>query len=276
MARTRVRIRIASLLPVLALSAASVLLTGCGADSGPEPDAGRGEARPGDGKPVVVVTTTWEGAFAKAAGAEDITVIVPPSTHHAPDYDPKPSDLAAVAKADFVLYAPFEPYAAKIKEAAGSKAELVEVGLDNDADKVKAEVDRLGKLFGTEQAATTWKTGFDTEYKKLSGELKAAWPGGKSPNVVAQVFTAWSAKLAGATTVGTYGPEAVTPAQLADLSKKKPALVLDNAHMSTGTVLPDSGATQVKIVNYPGEDLDLLAVYRTAAAELKKAMGATS
>ncbi|MFJ3583430.1 metal ABC transporter solute-binding protein, Zn/Mn family [Streptomyces sp. NPDC090127] len=272
MARTRVRI--SSLLPVLALSAAAALVTGCGGDTG---SSGDGEgAAPRDGKPVVVVTTTWEGAFAKAAGAEDITVIVPPSTHHAPDYDPKPSDLAAVAKADFVLYAPFEPYAAKIKEAAGSDAELVEVALDNDADRIRDEVARLGGLFGTEKAAATWQTGFDAEYTKLSEGLKGAWPGGKSPNVVAQVFTGWSAKLAGATTVGTYGPEAVTPAQLAELSKKKPSLVLDNAHMSTGTVLPDSGATQVKIVNYPGEDLDLLAVHRAAAAELKKAMGAVA
>ncbi|WP_395365701.1 hypothetical protein ACHGLA_32410 [Streptomyces sp. YH02] len=47
-------------------------------------------------KPVVVATTTWEGAFAKAAGAEDVTVIVPQSVHHAPDatsvgtYGPEP------------------------------------------------------------------------------------------------------------------------------------------------------------------------------------------
>ena len=114
----------------------------------------------------MVVTTTWEGALAKAAGAEDIKVIVPQSVHHAPDYDPKPSDLAAVAKADFVLYAPFEPYAAKIKEAAGSKAKLVEVNLDNDPDKVNAEVAELGKLFGTENAAAAWKSGFDTEYDR--------------------------------------------------------------------------------------------------------------
>ncbi len=264
MARTRVRIS-----SLLALSAALVLVTGCGDDSD---SSSKGGTESKKGKPVVVATTTWEGAFAKAAGAEDVEVIVPQSVQHAPDYDPKPSDLAAVAKADFVLYAPFEPYAEKIKEAAGSKAELVEVKLDNDADKVNAEVARLGKLFGTESAATTWKTAFDTEYARLSKDLKAAWPGGKSPAVVSQVFTAWSAKMAGATTVGTFGPEAVTPAQLADLSGKKPALVLDNAHMSTGTVLPDSGARQIKIVNYPGEDLDLLPVYRNAATELKKAM----
>ncbi|MGW6944667.1 metal ABC transporter solute-binding protein, Zn/Mn family [Streptomyces xanthophaeus] len=268
MARTRVRI--SSLLALT--TAALALVTGCGSDDAPSEAGGS----PRGGKPVVVVTTTWEGAFAKAAGAEDVTVIVPTSVHHAPDYDPKPSDLAAVAKADFVLYAPFEPYAAKIKAAAGSKARLVEVSLDNDADKAGAEVARLGKLFGTEEAAARWKTGLDTEHAKLSAELKAAWPGGRSPAVVSQVFTAWSAKLAGATTVGTYGPEAVTPAQLAELSGKKPSLVLDNVHMSTGAVLPDSGARQVPIVNYPGDDLDLLAVYRNAAAELKKAMAATS
>ncbi|MFB7183339.1 metal ABC transporter solute-binding protein, Zn/Mn family [Streptomyces sp. NPDC056257] len=274
MARTRGRIP-----SLLALSAAVLLTAGCGDDGGTGSGAAGDSPAPAGApaakeKPVVVVTTTWEGAFARAAGAQDVKVIVPQSVHHAPDYDPKPSDLAAVAKADFVLYAPFEPYAAKIKEAAGSKAKLVEVNLDNDPDKVKAEVDKLGALFGTADAATQWKTGFDTEYAKLNKDVQAAWPGGKSPSVVSQVFTGWAAKLAGATPVGTFGPEAVTPSQLADLSAKKPALVLDNAHMSTGTVLPDSGAKQVKIVNYPGEDLDLLPVYRNAAAELKKAMGA--
>ncbi|MFD4372346.1 metal ABC transporter solute-binding protein, Zn/Mn family [Streptomyces sp. NPDC058486] len=267
MARTRVRHpRIA---PLVALSAALPLLTGCGGEEA----ASSGTSDAKNGKPVVVVTTTWEGAFAKAAGAEDITVIVPQSVHHAPDYDPKPSDLAAVAKADFVLYAPFEPYAAKIKEAAGSKAKLVEVNLDNDPAKAGAEVARLGALFGTEDAAAQWKTRLDAEVTKLNGELKSAWPDGKSPAVVTQVFTGWAAALAGATPVGTYGPEPVTPAQLAELSAKKPAFVLDNAHMSTGTVLPDAGAEQIAIVNYPGEDLDLLAVYRKAAAEVKKAMG---
>nr|WP_203549579.1 hypothetical protein [Actinospica acidiphila] len=180
-----------------------------------------------------------------------------------------------MADADFVLYAPFEPYAEKFKEAAGGDAELVEVDLDNDADKAKAEVTRLGEMFGTEATAAEWITSFDTEYGKLQKDLKSAWPDGKAPTVVAQVFSAWSAKLAGAEVVGTYGPEAVTAEQLSDLSKKKPQLVLDNVHMTTGTVLPDSGARQVGIVNYPDEDLDLLTVYKNAATTLEKAMNAS-
>ncbi|MEU3603389.1 zinc ABC transporter substrate-binding protein [Streptomyces sp. NPDC006798] len=263
MARTRVRIPL-----LLALSATLVAVADCGSDD--SPDAGEGKRK---GGPRVVVTTTWEGAFAKAAGAEDIKVIVPQSVHHAPDYDPKPSDLAAVAKADFVLYAPFEPYAEKIKEAAGSKAELIEVALENEPGNVKAEVTRLAGKFGTQSDAAGWNRAFDTEYATLRAGLKSAWPGGRSPSAVSHAFSRWAADMAGITTVGTFGPEPVTPGQLSGLSGKKPALVLDNAHMSTGTVLPDSGAEEVDIVNYPGDELDLLTVYRDAAAALKKAMG---
>ncbi|MEU0374929.1 zinc ABC transporter substrate-binding protein [Streptomyces sp. NPDC006283] len=270
----RIRVRIARVPSVLALSLSTALVltaTACGSGKADSADTRTSGKKNGDA-PVVVATTTWEGALAKAAGAKEVKVIVPSSAQHAPDYDPKPSDLAAVAGADFVLYAPFEPYAAKIKEAAGSDAKLVEVNLDNDADKASAEVSRLGKLFGTEDAAAKWDSSFKSEYGTLQKELKAAWPGGKAPAVVAQVFSVWSAKMTGAQVVGTYGPEAVTAKQLSDLAKKKPAYVFDNVHMTTGEVLPDSGAKQVEIVNYPGTDLDLLAVYKNAADTITKAM----
>ncbi|MFE1442384.1 metal ABC transporter solute-binding protein, Zn/Mn family [Streptomyces sp. NPDC058739] len=274
MARNRVRIaRVPSLLALSLSTALLLTATACGSgeeDAAGGPDSGAG-GKNGDA-PVVVATTTWEGAFAKAAGAEDVTVIVPPSAQHAPDYDPKPSDLAAVAAADFVLYAPFEPYAEKIRQAAGSSAKLVEVALDNDAGKASAEVTRLGALFGTEEAAARWNTSFESTYGTLRKDLKAAWPGGRAPAVVAQVFSVWAARMAGAKVTGTYGPEAVTAGQLADLVKKKPSYVFDNVHMTTGEVLPDAGAEQVEIVNYPGGDLDLLAVYKNAADTIEKAM----
>ncbi|WP_406229430.1 ABC transporter substrate-binding protein [Nocardia sp. NBC_01009] len=246
----------------LALSV-GVLLSGC---------SGTDDKHDAEHHPTVVATTAWEAGFAKAAGIDDVQVIVPASVHHAPDYDPKPSDLTAVAEADFVLYAPFEPFAAKIKEAAGSRAKLIEVNLDNSADKVTAQVQALGKEFGTASAAESWSSTFIAEYDRLGKEVRATWPGGKQPTVVAQVFSTWAAQLAGAQVVGTYGPEAVTPGQLAELAAKKPDFVLDNAHMSSGTALPDSGAKQVSIVNFPGQDYDLLGVYRNAEVALKKAM----
>lgn len=269
MAHLRVPFR--PLAAVAALSAGLTLLTACGGGSG---GSGADKSSGGSGAsagPVVVATSTWEAALAKAAGAKNVRYIVPASIRHAPDYDLKPSDLTAVAGADYVLYASFEPWAEKIKEAAGSRGKLIQVNLDNTPAAAKAEVTKLGKEFGTERAAAKWKSTFTTEWASLAKQVKATWPGGKAPAVASQKFTTWAAELAGAKVVGTYGPEAVTPAQLSALSAKKPAFVLDNENMSTGTVLPGSRAEQLNVVNYPGKDLDLLAVYRKAAGQLEKA-----
>ncbi len=252
-----------------ASSAGLLVLTGCGGSGTASSSAGT--AGPSKGGPAVVATTTWEAALARAAGASDVRYIVPASIRHAPDYDLKPSDLAAVAGADYVLYASFEPFAARIKDAAGSKAKLVELDLDNDPATTSADVTRLGELFGTRQQAHKWNTDFSSHWKSWTQQVKAAWPGGKPPVVVAQAYATWAAKLAGARLVGSYGPNQVTPAQLAQLTARKPQFVLDNENMSTGTVLPGSGARQLDIANYPGQDLDLTTVYRTAAAQMAKA-----
>ncbi|MFJ9417869.1 ABC transporter substrate-binding protein [Streptomyces sp. NPDC101227] len=255
-----------------ALSAGLLVLTACGG-SGDSDGSGDSGGKPRSGGPVVVATSSWEAALAKAAGAKNVQYIVPASIRHAPDYDLKPSDLTKVADADYVLYASFEPFAGRIKEAAGSKAKLVEVQLDNDPAATEAGVTKLGKLFGTERVATKWNATFAAQRKKLAQQVKSAWPGGKRPVVVAQAFTTWAAELAGAQLAGTYGPDQVTPAQLSKLSAKKPKFVLDNENMSTGTVLPGSGAKQLNIVNYPGADLDVIAVYRKAAEQMEKAFG---
>ncbi|MFJ6789366.1 metal ABC transporter substrate-binding protein [Streptomyces angustmyceticus] len=270
MARARVLVR-----PLVALSAGLLLVSGCGGSGASSKDASHGTSGKSGSGPVVVATTSWEAALAKAAGAENVRSLVPASIRHAPDYDLKPSDLSAVADADYVLYAPFEPFAGRIKEAASSRAKMIDLELDNSPAKTSANVTRLGKAFGTEQAAAKWNADLAAEWKSLAGRLKAARPDGKAPAVASQVFTTWAAKLAGARLVGTYGPEAVSPAQLSRLSAKKPAFVLENENMSTGTVLPGSGAKQLNIVNYPGKDLDLLAVYRKAAEQMTKAFAAS-
>ncbi|MEV7471822.1 zinc ABC transporter substrate-binding protein [Streptomyces kronopolitis] len=255
--------------PLTALSAGLLLLTGLtGCTTGSDKD---GSSAKGASGPVVVATSSWEAALAKAAGAKNVRSLVPPSVRHAPDYDLKPSDLAAVADADYVLYASFEPFAGRIKEAVGSKAKLIEINLDNAPDTAKGQVTKLGRKFGTEQAAASWNATFTARWDSLSRQVKASRPAGKPPVVAAQKFTTWAADLAGARVVGTYGPEAVTPDQLSSLTAKKPAYVLENENMSTGTVLPGSGAEQLNIANYPGKDLDLLGVYRKAAAQMEKA-----
>lgn len=247
----------------VALIAAALAAAGCGTD---------GHDHAEHGGPHVVATTGWEAAFAKAAGATDVTVIVPSSIKHAPDYDPKPSDLAAVTKADFVLYAQFEGFAGKITDAADSAAKTVAVNLDNSRANVVTEVQRLGDLFGTRPAADAWLQNFGGEYDRLAAEVKAAWRDGQAPKVVTQAFTGFAAQLSGAQVLGTYGPEPVTAGKVADLSALHPQYVLGNEQMDSGTVLPGTSATQITLTNYPTHDDDLLTIYRDAAAKITAAL----
>ncbi|MFY1692899.1 ABC transporter substrate-binding protein [Plantactinospora sp. WMMB782] len=241
----------------------ALLTTGCGGtDDEPSGEA----AAPAAGGPKVVASTSWVGSLAKAAGVTDITVVAPANVQHPPDYDPKPSDLAAVAGADYVLFAEFDGFAAKLKDAAGGKGQLVPVELENTPAKIRSEVTRLGGLFGTADKAAAWLTTFDREYANFSSGLKDVAPI-PPKTAVSHLFMAYWAEIVGFQVVGTYGPQPVSAGQLAELTAKKPAVVLANAHLP-GANPEIPGAKRVDIVNYPGADLDLLAVFRTNAERL--------
>ena len=221
------------------------------------------------GDPVVVASTSWAGAFATAAGARNVTLVAPASVPHAPDYDPKPSDLAKIATADYVLYAPFDSFAPRLKEAAGGQAKTVELNLENTPATIHAEVTRLGQLFGTSTQATQWLASFDRRYAELSTQTKAAMPQ-PAPNAVAQVFMAYWGEFAGLPVTGTFGPEPVTPGKLAELTALHPGVVLANAHLPDNPAI--TGASTVELINYPGTDLNLLEVFEENSRRLTAAV----
>lgn len=239
------------------------LLNACGSAEQPAPANDQTDG------PAVVASTSWAGAFATAAGAKNVTLVAPASVPHAPDYDPKPSDLAKIADADYVLYAPFDSFAPRLKEAAGGQAQTVELNLENTPNNIRAEVTRLGQLFGTSAQATQWLAAFDQRYAELSAQVKAAIPQ-PPPTAVAHVFMAYWREFAGLPVQGTYGPEPVTPGKLAELTALQPDLVLANAHLPSN---PDIlGARTIELINFPGEDLNLLGVFEENSRRLTDAV----
>jgi len=253
---------------VLAL-AASLLLFACAA-SAQEVAA---PARPSVFAGKVVASTTWAAAFARAAGAADIVVVAPANLPHPPDYDPRPSDLAAIAEARFVVMAPFDGFARRLREAAGSTAQVVTVDLVNSPEAIHSEVAKLGRVFGTEAAAAAFLRDFDAEYARLTAETTAKL-GPDRPKAVAQRFMAQWARLAGLELLGTYGPGPLQPAQLAELVEKRPGVVLKNGHAeregapSSGRAIAEAArAKEVALVNFPS-DQDLLSVFRENARRL--------
>ncbi len=217
----------------------------------------------------MVASTSWAGAFATAAGATNVTLVAPASVPHAPDYDPKPSDLAKIAAADYVLYAPFDSFAPRLKEAAGGQAQTVQLNLENTPNTIRSEVTRLGQLFGTSAQATQWLATFDQRYAELSAQAKAAIPQ-PAPNAVAHVFMAYWGEFAGLPVQGTFGPEPMTPGKLVELSALQPGAVLANAHLPSNPAIPS--ARTVELINYPGPDLNLLGVFEENTRRLTTAL----
>lgn len=230
--------------------------------------------------PKVVASTTWVAAFARAAGATDVTVVAPASFAHPPDYDPRPSDLVAVASADIVLMAPFDGFAQRLRDATGSKAKVDRVDLENTPEKIRSEVTRLAKLLGTEPAAQGFMKRFDAEYANLSAEVRAKI-GPSRPVAVAHRFMAyWASGFAGLEVAGIYGPKPLAPAELADLVGKMPGVVFRNGHVerpegpSAGRAIADNAkARDVMIINFPGANQDLLDVFRENARRIVAVLG---
>lgn len=211
--------------------------------------------------PHVVVSTSWIGAFAQLAGATDITVIAPSNLQHPPDYDPKASDLAAVADADFVLLAGFEGFAQRLMDAAGSDAKVEKIATEYYPEALTKEVSRLAALMGLDVADAEHNAShYGEHFMEEMARVKSAL-GDAQPVVVSHMYTGVWAMLAGLEPVATFGPKPMTATEVKSIANKKPTLIIENSHMPAGTDLSEvTGAVKVDAVNFPGDDMDLDAV----------------
>lgn len=116
--------------PALAGAALLALLgAGCGTEGG---DGGEAGASAAGGEPIAVVATTTHVAdFARQVGGRqvEVTQLLQPNTDPH-DYEPRPSDLRAVAEADVVLASggDLDGWIADVAERSGTDAEVVDVG----------------------------------------------------------------------------------------------------------------------------------------------------
>ena len=249
-------------MPLVAI--VSLAAAACGDDSSSslatEPAAAETTAAAAATDVHVVASTTWTGALAKLAGATDIDVIAPTTVLHPPDYDPKPSDLVAAAEADIVIYAEFESFAKRLVEAAGD-ATVFPITLENTAASIESEVLRLAAEMGTEEAARANLDAFLPQIADLGADAAANMPA-TAPVVVSQVFMAYWADWAGLTSAGTFGPQPMSAGDLSTLMDLKPAVIFDNYHVPGGQAFEAEGTPRIQLINYPGDDLDLLAVFQ--------------
>ena len=220
--------------------------------------------------PRVVASTNVVGAFARAAGATNVTLVAPASVRDASHYDPRQSDLAAARNADYVVYSSADESVARLRQAA-RHAVFIAVTPQPSAATIHEQVTKLARAMSTTPAATKWLAGFDRTYRRLSTRLRAI-PGTRRTRVVAHRNMPWWTDFAGVQLVGTYGPAALTRSEIARLKRTSPDLVFDDATSPVGRVLGSTGARVVELVNAPTGGRDLLEVFRRNAQAIELAL----
>jgi hypothetical protein len=213
---------------------------------------GRGDtAAPENG--VVVASTSWVAAIAYCAGAENVRVLAPADLRHPPEYELKPSDLAAASKASLILYAGWELFAKKLAETAGSaRVRALQITVSGDPAEIKAEAEKIAGLLGTTEKYQAWAAAFDDFTGLLRARALRAWAGKRVIVNQAQApFIAWL----GLEIAGEYGPAEPSPALVLDMVRTGPALVIDNYHNPVGQPIAEAArAPRLELLNFPGKD----------------------
>jgi zinc transport system substrate-binding protein len=220
--------------------------------------------------PTVLASTSWTAAIARAAGASDAASVAPADIRHPPEYELKPSDLLKARDADVIVYAGYEKFAQRLSEtAAANGRRSLRLVTDNRPDSLIAESAKLAELLGTKPAQAAWAEGFRAYAEAVRERVRAAWP--KRRAAVQTSLKAWMEWM-GFEVVGVFGPGEPSPAQMLELLKAKPDIVIDNYHNPSGAVLAESlKAPYAVLINFPGKDgsSSLEDVYAYAEKELR-------
>jgi hypothetical protein len=219
-----------------------------------------------------LASTSWTAAFARAAGADSVVVLAPVELKHPPEYELKPSDLAAVRNAAVVVYAGYEKFAKKLAETAGASGLLtLRIQTTNAPETIKAEARKIADALGTREKFEEWVPAFDALAAETRLRVLEAYPDRRA--VVHKMQRPFAETL-GLDIVGEFGPAEPSPSLVLELVRKKPALVLDNYHNPSGFPVAEStGAAYAQLINFPGKDgtRSIEDVYAYNAAALEKA-----
>lgn len=221
---------------------------------------------------LVLASTSWLGAMATAAGAENVRILAPLDLRHPPEYELKPSDLVAAGKADIIIYAGWEQFAEKLADTAGSAGvRTITVRTSNDPAEFKAEAAKIARALGTEEKLEKWWGAFLPFAEDLREKVMALYPDRRAVvNRMQTPYVAWM----GFEIIGEFGPAEPSPAVILELAQMRPALVLDNYHGPSGWPIAEAvNAAYAELLNFPGKDgtLTIEDVFRYNADTLIKA-----
>lgn len=220
-------------------------------------------------KVVVVASTSWAGAIAAAAGADEVRVLAPLELRHPPEYDYRPSDIARLKEATAFVYAGYEPFANKLLAASGfPKSQTFTVLTENVPETLKQQAGMLAAKLGTQAREAEWEIRFNqvtavirsrAEQKKIA-QIKVLVQQHQQP------FVKWL----GYRIVGVFGAEEMSPAKVLAYSKLGATLIIDNFHNPQGKPIAEISRCQyADLINFPSPQAPtLIELFQENAARL--------
>lgn len=219
--------------------------------------------------PTIVASTSWVGAIARAAGAQDVLVLAPTELRHPPEYDFSPQDIIRATKADLIFWAGYEGFIKNLVEAAEIPANrLIQVQTNNAPDKLAESVAAVAKLLGTRTAYTQWRELLDEltiQMRKGTETQNTA-----TTRVAVQFHHQALARYLGYEVVAVFGPQDLTLQDIRNIEALDPDIIIDNWHSPQGAPLQKEGRRYVQLINFPGpfETSTILAVLEYNAKQL--------
>jgi zinc transport system substrate-binding protein len=202
-------------------------------------------------KIIVVASTSWTGAIAEAAGADEVRILAPFALKHPPEYDYRPSDIAQLRSARLLVYGGYEPFVKKLAIAAGFPEErLIALHTSNDPDNLKRQVRLLSEKIGTQKREAVWEKAFE---KALADIQKQAINNKITrKRVLVQKYQVPFVKWLGFNVIGVFNMDDLSPNKVMEYAMLKPDMVIDNFHNPQGKPIAEIvKCDYVALINFP-------------------------
>lgn len=222
-----------------------------------------------DDKIIVVASTSWTGAIAEAAGADEVRILAPFELKHPPEYDYRPSDIAQLRSARLLVYGGYEPFVKKLAVAAGLPQEkMIVIVTSNDPDNLKKQARFLAEKMGTQKREAAWEKALNKVLDEIQKQAKKKKISQK--RVLVQKYQVPLVKWLGFDVIGAFNTDELSPNKVMEYAMMKPDMVIDNFHNPQGKPIAEiAKCDYVAIINFPSANApSLIELLKENAAKL--------
>ncbi len=200
---------------------------------------------------IIVASTSWVGAIAEAAGADEVRILAPFELKHPPEYDYRPSDIAQLRSARLLVYGGYEPFVKKLAVAARLPRErMIVIVTSNDPDNLKKQARFLAEKMGTQKREADWEKALNKALADIQKQAKKNKISQK--RVLVQKYQVPLVKWLGFDVIGVFNTDELSPNKVMEYAMMKPDMVIDNFHNPQGKPIAEiAKCDYVAIINFP-------------------------